>query len=283
MSDMSDTTDTPRNEGCVAADPTVGKSHDTTDTTDTTSDLRRTHDRPYTSGRHDVSAVPVVSARQDSATPPSRPEPVALDADGCTNHHTNGVQPTNQDGSAIGQVSRGQYETAPSPVADATAGPIPATWDPRQRTAIALDAAGTPVDEICEACPTESGRPMPRSTLAAWRRLPGWADAVAAQRGALAREADGLRVAVRHQALSAARRMLAQSSPSEALVRAVLAATTPDGAERDARARAAVLRRLPPKLRAQVALHLDDADAAAVEAMTDEELDAALAATERTR
>lgn len=174
----------------------------------------------------------------------------------------------------------GSPHDAPTPVAQ-PARPAPrrrhrAPWTPRQRAAIEADARGEPVEVICGAAGTP-GRPLPRSTLRRWRALPAWPGAVLRARAALAGESEALRVAVRARALRAAYEALDRPDADPALVRAALAATQPDGEERQARARAAVLRSLPPELRRQVAAHLEGDDAARLAAMSDDELEAVLA------
>ena len=168
--------------------------------------------------------------------------------------------------------------TATAPVSlvstPATRSPRRVPLTSRQRDAARLDAEGATVEAITTTVKTT------RSALARWRALPGYAQAVTVARGTLVREADVLRIAARHKALSVAVRLL-DGDPDEALVRAVLASTQPDGHERDARVRAGLLRRLPPALRSQVVEHLDDGDQAALSAMTDDEITAALSAAER--
>lgn len=77
----------------------------------------------------------------------------------------------------------------------------PPTWTPRQRVAMALDARHERADAICAACPTESGRALPRSTLAAWRALPGWADGIRAIQSAMKTDVDARKLALSLDAL----------------------------------------------------------------------------------
>lgn len=248
-------------------------SHDSRSGTDrgTPGDsVRGPGDSPY-KGR------PGVPVSQGSAPPPSQPDPgAAAQSNGCEVRWPGEESPTNLGASENAALGDGQTTGATRPMAhdaprDARRRQTD-TLHARQRNAAARDALGEPVDVIVETCRTT------RSALRRWRQLPAYQDAVRHERATLARDSEALRIVLRAKALRVAEKALDAGTGDPALVRAVLAATTPDGAERDARARAAVLRRLPPKLRAQVALHLDDADAAAVEELDLEQTEAAIAA-----
>jgi len=133
-----------------------------------------------------------------------------------------------------------------------------------------LDARHETADAICAACPTPTGKPLPRSTLAAWRALPGWENAMRLEKGRLVRETDSLSAVVRHDALRETHSLIARGEADAALLRAALSSTQPTGADRLATAKRELLRTLTPATRALVAAELNDEGIAA--GLTDDEL-----------
>lgn len=155
-----------------------------------------------------------------------------------------------------------------------------APWTPRQRAAIEADARGEHVEGICAAV-LALGQPLARSTLRRWRALPAWPAAVQSARAAIGAETDARLAAARLSAVVALQGIVDRPDgvdPSEVsqAARALLAATMPPGEAARQRARRDVLAALPAALRLEVERHLDGTGW--VSALTDDELEAALAA-----